>query len=229
MALPVYLAMTAAEFTENLPMKATPAWMACHFSSAGIGLSNFPSSLPEGAMLIVNDEIPPVNHSPDYIAKQLQDFINTHKVGSILLDFQRSGCERFAEAIGNALSCPVAVTARYANCFPGAVFLPPPPVSKPLEVAFSAYNGREIWLELLPDAETLTVTKDGCASRKADSFPETQNIFESTSLSCRYCIEKADNAAIFTLQRQARHLIPLLEKAAAFGVSRGIGLLQDFM
>lgn len=229
MALPVYLAMTAAEFTGNLPINATPAWMACHFSSSGTGLSNFPSFLPHGAMLIVNDQIPPANHSPDYIAKQLQDFTNAHNVGAVLLDFQRSGCERFAETIGNSLSCPAAVTARYASCFPGAVFLPPPPVSQPIEAAFSAYKGREIWLELLPDTETLTITKDGCTSQKADSFPDAQNIFESTSLSCRYCIEETDNTAIFTLQRQAWHLTQLLEKAEAFCVSRGIGLLQDFI
>ncbi len=229
MALPVYLAMTAAEFTENLPLHATPAWMACHFSSSGIGLSNFPSFLPEGAMLIVNDQMPPANHNPDYVAKQLQDFVNAYKVGAVLLDFQRSGCEDFVEATGKALTCPAAVTAQYAHCFPGAVFLPLPPVSQSIETALSTHKNREIWLELFPDTEILTITKSGCVSKKTDRFPDTQNIFEHPSLSCRYCIEEMDDTVIFTLQRQAQHLMALLEKAETFGVSRGVGLLQDFI
>ena len=46
MAITPFLAMTAAEFRkkEDLPDKI--AWMACHFSPYGLGLSNLPQRLP---------------------------------------------------------------------------------------------------------------------------------------------------------------------------------------
>ena len=45
MGLPLYLAMTAAELSaaEALPRKM--AYMACHFSLYGTGLSNIPEQL----------------------------------------------------------------------------------------------------------------------------------------------------------------------------------------
>jgi len=67
MPLTTYLAMTAAEmhYAETLPEH--PVWMACHFSSYATGLSNCPTFLPAGSLLMINDRIPIWNHDPAHI------------------------------------------------------------------------------------------------------------------------------------------------------------------
>ena len=52
MFLPCYLAVTAGELAAGAPFPAFPAWMACHFSPSGAGISNLPAALPEGAMAV---------------------------------------------------------------------------------------------------------------------------------------------------------------------------------
>ena len=48
MAIGRYFAMTAAEIRGCSALPAGIAWMACHFSPYGTGLSNLPPELPEG-------------------------------------------------------------------------------------------------------------------------------------------------------------------------------------
>ena len=89
MALPLYLALTAGEFQNCSPLPEHTAWMACHYSPYGLGLSNSPRQLPEGAMLILNDRIPISGHDPQRIADQLQQTLEQLSCDSLLLDFQR--------------------------------------------------------------------------------------------------------------------------------------------
>lgn len=58
MGIPFYLAMTAAEFAvcRNLPPQV--AWLACHFSSSGPGLTNIPTVLPSKSVLTIDDSQP---------------------------------------------------------------------------------------------------------------------------------------------------------------------------
>ena len=73
MPLPIYLAMTAAEFRQNPAISGKIGWMACHFSPYGTGLSNCPTELPPGSMLILNDRTPVCGHDPALIAAQLAE------------------------------------------------------------------------------------------------------------------------------------------------------------
>ena len=52
MAITPFLAMTAAEIEHSTPLPPNVAWMACHFSPYGAGLSNLPKNLPAGSLLI---------------------------------------------------------------------------------------------------------------------------------------------------------------------------------
>ena len=77
MGIPHYLAMTAAEFSANMPQKDT-AWMACHFSSCSHGLSNLPEELPSGALLILDDSTPMECHDPETVKRQLAPAIEKY-------------------------------------------------------------------------------------------------------------------------------------------------------
>ena len=134
MPIPCYLAMTGGEFfnADQLPDKV--AWMACHYSCYGTGLSNLPPSLPEGSLIIVNDRTPPCGHDPALITEQLLQLWEAFKPIGILLDFQRSEYSEnrnISLAISDALPCPVAVSDLFAQDLPGPVFLsvPTPDVS----------------------------------------------------------------------------------------------------
>ena len=112
MVLPLYLAMTAAEFAVCSSFPQHLAWMACHFSSYGTGLSNLPPKLPEGSMVILNDRTSICGHHPDEILCQL----TTLRPNSLLLDFQQPGVDEtmtLTQTLVKELSCPVAVSHIY--------------------------------------------------------------------------------------------------------------------
>ena len=96
MALPLYLAMTAAEIGENSIFPFRLAYMACHFSPYGTGLANTPQKLPPGSILILNDRTPIRGHDSNLICEQLIDCIESLHCSSLLLDLQRPGNEETA-------------------------------------------------------------------------------------------------------------------------------------
>ena len=135
MVMALYLAMTAAETAANPPPEHM-AYMACHFASYDAGLSNIPTYLPDGALLILNDRIPVWEHDPDLVAQQLANAVTTLNCSGVLLDFQRPDCPRaaaIAAAIQTALSCPVGISEHYARELDCPVFLCAPPPDTPLE------------------------------------------------------------------------------------------------
>ena len=89
MALPLYLALTMAEFHNCSRLPEHAAWMACHYSPYGLGLSNLPRELPERGMLILNDRTPAQGHDPERILRQLTELAEILHYKYILLDFQR--------------------------------------------------------------------------------------------------------------------------------------------
>ena len=118
MALTLYLAMTCAEIQNCHSLPAHIAWMACHFSPYGNGLSNIPQQLPEDSVLILNDRIPPQGHDPKLVAAQLAQTAEKHSVARILLDFQRPDYDETAAVVSEVLQvapCPTAVTPAYAS------------------------------------------------------------------------------------------------------------------
>ena len=229
-AFPLYLAMTAAEFSACDKLPPFPAWMACHFSCYGTGLSNMPETLPDGAMLIVNDRTPVLGHDPDLIASQLTQMAEQWQLDSILLDFQRQGYAEtaaIARAILEAHPCPVGVSDRYATELTCPVFLPPPPMDCPLDVYLAPWRGREVWLEAALGCQTITVTESGSQYGPVLSEEGKPPRFEEPLLMCHYRIDLTPNQADFTLFRTRTDLDKLLQAAEKLGVTKAVGLYQE--
>ena len=228
MSLPVYLARTAAEFGPALPRNC--AYMACHFSPYGTGLSNLPRALPEGSLLILNDRIPAQGHDAMYITEQILELVEEFGCNGVLLDFQRENSEtsNIAKKLTEALPCPVGVTERYAEDLDCPVFLMPP-VYQPLSKTLEKWPGREIWLELGCVTQVLTVTKDGCRVSPMLPYDGSEGRFYAQELACRYTTELQEDAAIFTMSRNRECLKELLLQAEGLGVTRAVGLYQELI
>ena len=230
MAIVPFLAMTAAEMRCRSGFPPRIAWMACHFSPYGPGLSNLPHRLPSGSLLILDDVTPPHGHDPEQIARQLIQCAETLQCCGILLDFQRCGCPETRDIAGyltSALPCTTAVSDGYAAGLDCPVFLPPVPLSTPAEAHFAPWSGREIWLEIGLWGELLTLTDKGCTVT-ALPFPDpNREGFSDPKLHCRYTIETKEKSAGFTLWRNSEDVRKLLEDAETLGVTTAIGLFQE--
>ena len=79
-----HLAMTAAEISYASKLPANPAYMACHFSAYGTGLSNMPTQLPKDSLLILNDRVPVCGHDHDLIPEQLRQLVQSLKCNALL-------------------------------------------------------------------------------------------------------------------------------------------------
>ncbi len=230
MALPIYLAMTAWEY-ENCPtLPEHPAWMACHFSSYGAGLSNIPEAFPKGGLLMVNDRIPPAGHCPDLVAQQLLQAVDSLSPKVVILDFQRPFHEEIreiAEKILSLLPCPVAITDTYSQNWGGGVFIPPVPLGKKMEDHLQKWHSKDIWLEVTKTGEQLVLTKEGCSRQPLNQLPGMP-VFRDDNLFCHYSTQVTDEQAVFSLWRTDEDLADMLEHAQAMGVSAAVGLYQEF-
>ena len=198
MPLPIYLAMTAAEYEKNVEPSGLMAWMACHFSPYGTGLSNFPSNLPKESMLILNDRTPVCGHDPVLIAKQLMELVERFSCSRVLLDLQRPGESETAAIVHTVLQtlpCPAAVSEAYGKDLGCPIFLSPIPLLQSPEHYFAAWKEREIWLELAGAAACYTVTASGCHCQQ--EMPTPPYAHTDSDLCCRYRIEETENAVLF--------------------------------
>ena len=231
MAFPLYLAMTAAEIRENPRLPSHFAYMACHFSPYGTGLSNPPTQLPGGSLLILNDRTPICGHDPEVVAAQLCRWYDSFDCCGILLDFQRSDCAEtaaLAAHIVETLPYPVAVSESYAAPLPCPVLLPPVPLDIPIAEYLQSWNGREIWLEAALDAMEITLTPEGCL-RIGIPQPNLEDGFFDEALHCHYRIEVQNDQARFTLFRTRADLDELLQEAEQLGVTQAVGLWQELI
>ncbi len=229
MALPLYLAMTAAEIQANSTLPDNLGYMACHFSPYGTGLCNFPTALPEGAMLILNDRIPCCGHDPQLICHQLAALVEKFGCSCVLLDFQRPGIEEtaaMAGALADALPCSVGISEPYAADLSCPVFLPPVLPDCRLRDYLAPWAGREIWLEAALEGLCLILTETGCKRTPLPYPPSDGGILEEV-LHCRYTIRTDPDAAYFTLWRSREDLLSLLTEAESLGVTRAVGLWQE--
>lgn len=230
MALPLYLALTAAEFQECSSLPESAAWMACHYSPYGLGLSNIPRHLPENAMLILNDRTPAQGHNPDLILRQLRDLWDAMRYKCILLDFQRPDSPEnmaVAQALVSSAPCPTGVSALYAQDLECAVFLPPVPPHMPLEDYLTPWQGREIWLEAALGGEVIAVTDKGSAFSPMLSSKLPEAALEDPALHCHYQVRTYNDHINFTLWRTTEDLSALLRQAADLGVTLAVGLWQE--
>ena len=230
MAAERYLAMTASEFAAFGPSPGKTAWMACHFSPYGTGLSNLPAALPEGAMLVLNDRIPYCGHDWGRITAQLTQAVEIWKCAALLLDFQQPGrSELFSLAahLSSSLPCPVAVSDVYAENPACAVFLSPCPHHTPLREYITPWQGRELWLDLAVDAETIILTKDGASILPLPLGEIPVGGHRDERLHCHYSIENTQDSARFTLWRTREDLENLAQEAEELGITTLVGLYQE--
>ena len=228
MVLPLYLAMTAAEIQNSPRLPERIAWMACHFSAYGKGISNAPTSLPPGSALILNDRMPPFGHDPSIVAKELAETAEQTGAERLLLDFQRPEIpllEEIAQAIIEAVPCPAAVTEHYGQGLACPIFLLPK-LHKPLAEQLQAHTDREIWLDAAMECWEVTVTEEG--SRFREIPPETGEFpHVEKALHVRYRTQVADDHVRFTLMREQEQLTALLQHARQLGIPCAFGLYQQ--
>ena len=230
MSINCYLAMTAAEFSsvEQLPKQV--AWMACHFSCYGAGITNLPQELPVNSIVILNDRTPIHGHDPTEIAKQLSMLADIHGVRAFLLDFQRPNIEQthnLVKYLTSTLGQPVGVTEYYARELSCPVFLSPPPLDAVLSEYLAPWNGREIWLEAAEDSQIITITKtENNISPLLDNHL-SEPVFAEGDLFCHYHIETYDDRACIALHRNQDMLTKMLNAAEKMGVTTAIGLYQE--
>lgn len=229
MAIKGYIAMTEAEIAAAGAPAYGLAYMACHFSPYGTGLVNLPRELPEGAMLILNDRIPPRGHDPRQITEQLLEVIRHCGCECVLLDFQQPGCKELdclAQSLSRSLSCPTAVSEAYAAGLSCPVFLPPVPPDVPLQAHLAPWDGREVWLEISLEGLQIRLTEQG-SFRTPLPYPAEDLPHPDEKLHCRYSIATEPDAAIFTLQRTREDNTALLREAETMGVTKSVGLWQE--
>jgi len=230
MAVKRYLAMTAAEFAAVQEFPPNIGWMACHFSPYGTGLSNLPPSLPPGSLLILNDRIPICGHDPERIGNQLKQAAETMDSTGILLDFQQPDNQALADMaahLTDSLPCPAAVSEHYAANLNCPVFMSPCPHHTHLQEHIALWDGREIWLDLATDAETITLTKKGAQiiSLPPGEMPEGGHWDQQ--LHCHYSTQTGEDFARFTLWRTKDDLENLAREAEELGVATLVGLYQE--
>ncbi len=228
MVFPLYFALTAADFHLCDPLPGNCAWLSCHFSSYGAGLTNIPQNLPKGSMLIIDDSNPIGGHDPEQVVRQVNAFLSSSPADSVLLDFQRQPTPEaltMAKALA-ALPCPVGVSEPYVGALDCPVFLPPPPLHVPLSTYVSPWQSREIWLEAALGQESVCITADGLSH--AESCPESENpMHYSQELACHYQIVPEENAVRLILHRTRDDLNDLLKIAESLGIRKAIGLYQE--
>ena len=221
-----FLGQTAAEWAHPLPDWGKKAWMACHFSPYGVGLSNLPTHMPSGSMLILNDRTPVCGHDPDLIANQLAELAEKFECSRILLDFQRpeeAQTYDIAKAILQAAACPVGISHWYGAELDCAVCLPPLPLHMPLHSYIAPWLGRDIWLELAPESAQYIVTESGCQVAPCHATGRFPHFDEA--LFCRYRIDIGEEKLIFTLCRTQEDALALRNANA---IECFVGLYQDF-
>ena len=229
MAIILYLAMTAAEFHKNNSAYPHLAWMACHFSSYGTGLSNIPAQLPAGSILMVNDRIPVSGHDPQRIAAQIEDVTQQLQCNTILLDFQRPKDAQtlaITEAITQLDAC-VAATPAYAQELDCGVLLPPIPLTTLPQEHLAGWNGRKIWLEIALETYRIRVDQQGNQRLHADEKWKNY-LHRDQNLHCHYGIELQKEYVDFHLQRTVEDVDALIHTCSDLGVCGFIGLYQQF-
>ena len=227
MAIPIYLAMTAGEIRYAEQKPDHMAWMACHFSPYGTGLSNLPDEIPEGSLLILNDRTPIHRHDPDRILDILTERVNLLKAGGVLLDFERAPNAETDKVIQvlTRLPCPLCVSHRHIYQYDLPVFLPPVPVLTSAEDSLQPWKTRRIWLEISRNHTAISVTPNG--TQFSDLHPKGEFPFCDSSLHCHYRVELQEEAAVFYLSRTEEDVAALLHTAESCGVEKAVGLWQE--
>ncbi len=226
-----YLAMTAAEMAGNSAFPRHAAWMACHFSPSGVGLSNLPNWLPPDCLLILDDSTPIHDHAPERIASELSGCMEKFQCAGLLLDFQRPGEAQTRELTAHlceALPSPVVVSDVYAEGLDCPVFLSPVAPDEAMASRLARWQGREVWLDTTMEGLEIVLTEKGAKSATLPHQKYPDCGLEDRLLHCHYRISLSENSAVFTLWRTKSDISAQLEEAEALGVTAAVGLYQEF-
>lgn len=229
MAIPLYLAMTGAEYRNCTVLPTHVAWLSCLFSPYGTGLSNIPKQLPPNSLLILSDRTPVCGHDPDLIKTQLEEAITKLRCRAALLDLQRPGYDAAAVIAKKltALPCPTAISKEYAENMDCPVFLPPVPPDMPLEEYLQPWKGREVWLEIAMNGSIIKLAGQGAEYCPLPVGRQTGAGHKDETLHCHYTIRTAGDNAEFTLFRTQEDTVDLLDEAEKLGVKLSVGLYQE--
>ena len=145
----------------------------------------------------------------------------------VVLDFQKPGQEALVNKLAGSLPCPVAVSELYAHQTQGPVFLSPCPPDKPLEAHLAPWKHREIWLDTTPQPLQFTVTPTKCHINSTQ-FPQNSPYFTHKGLHCHYISQITPEKITFTLWRDRQMLESHIRKAEALGVTKALGLFQEW-
>ena len=222
----VFLAQTSGEM-EQFPATKI-AYMSCHFSPYGKGLSNFPERLPAGSILLLDDSMPPNRHDLQLVEKELKGLITQFVISAVLLDFQGKIEEEsmeLAKHLVNTLPCPVAVTEGYAKELGCPVFLSPTPANIEVKDHIGPWLQQGVYLEIAPMATQFTVTETGCTSLPI-TYEDDLSLTDDR-LHCHYKVEVFPQKAVFTLCRAKEDLVALVSEARQLGILGAVGLYQE--
>ena len=218
-------ATTPRELARGCP--PAPAWMACHFE--GRGLRDLPRRLPPGSLRILDDSTLPEDPDPERIGDQLTRCIRALSCAGLLLDFESPedpALRAVAVYLDKVLPCPVALPDTWGQITQGPVFLTLLPPHSSLAAAAAPWQGRELWLELGPAAEVITLTAAG-----AEISPVTEPLppcpFRDPELCCAYGITCGKEEAVLTLSRGREELRALLHQAEDLGFTSAVGLYDE--
>ena len=229
MAIERYLAMTGAEMASAAALPKKTAWMACHFSPYSTGLCNFPAALPKESLLILNDRTPICGHDPERVCRELKETISKLNCVGLLVDFLNPpNRESLALTSYLAANLPVSLGLPPEYAAAGcAVFVPAVPTLTPVSQYLSRWQGREIWLELALDGETITLTPAGATTVPLPPAAQLLGGHRDEKLHCHYQIHTDADSAHFTLVRTPEDLDALLTEGESLGVTRAVGLYQE--
>lgn len=226
MPIPLYLAMTAAEFSSCPSLPERIAWMACHFSPYGTGITNCPQQLPPGSLLILNDRMPSCGHDPAQIADVLAQLAKDQACAGILLDLELPPdrlTRQIVASIIQSAPCPVAVSSQYAQDAACAVFLTPP-MHIPLADFLAPWEGREIWLEAAIEDVEFCITETGCRIQPLPCPPEAFPHRAPGAFS-HYHITVEEDALHFSFRRSKEDLQAMAQEAE--NIHCMVGLYQQ--
>ena len=178
-------------------------------------------------MLILNDRMPPSGHDPQQVAQQLSALAADFACAGILLDWElppTSSSRQILSAILQAVPCPVAVSAPYAQEIDCAVFLTPP-LHIPLSEFLAPWKDREIWLEAALEDVEFCITEQGC---RIGPLPCPPPAFPHSAPGAysHYHIAIAEDAIRFSFRREQADWEALAEEAEH--VRFLVGLYQQF-
>ena len=229
MAIPICLALTAAELAGMQDTPSPMGWLACHFSPYSQGLSNMPPPLQPDSVLILDDSNPFTVHQGTLIVEQLLEYQKTCPIKALVLDFQYQNDRNLrilADLLRAKLPYPVIAPPEYAGA-DSPVLLPPCPLQLPLAEHIAPYQNRQIWLEIALNGLNVTVTSSGCIQEPFEYGRDGAYPHWDPRLLCHYKISKTPESITFQMQRTRSGLTRLMTEAEDLGVCHAIGLWQE--